>query len=237
MKKSLITIAILLTILLSGFPVYATTSNVENPNTLPAEAEALTALFEQITTDMTEAEIQALLSELNKNQSPVKQEGEIVGDTYFNPIGFSFKIPDGYQVLQDQFGATVHMVSPFSKSGFAPTIQVLVYGESLPDFENLTQKKVDTYFGSLLLNYQFVSLDHYIYNNVTAHEFICLHGASEDDMMVQHSLCFNKGDKAYILTMTTLAEEATLQHALNAFDTFLEGFDASDANSQNQGNG
>jgi hypothetical protein len=236
MKKRLVLIAVLFTILTAISSAHATTS-VENPPSAP-EPDALLVLFEQITSDMSDKEMQGLLSEFIENQNPVRQAGEIFSGVYHHPLGYFFQIPEGHQVLQDPLGATVQLVGPANENGFATTIHVMVLGEPQNDFESITQSKVDAFFGALFENYQFVSLDHYDYNNVTAHEFICLHGASEDDMMVQHSLCFSKGDKAYILTMTTLAEEATLQHALHAYDFFLAGFIAPDGTGDgDQGDG
>ena len=235
MNKGTALLTVLLAVLLAVFPAYAEPG--ANGVSLEEKPGALSALFEQITDEMTEQQIQALFSEFVKNQSSPPQEGEIISEIYCNPLGFAFPIPEGYQVLQDSIGSAVHLVGPPGVGGFAPTIHALVYEAPQPDFEMLTQSKADRFFGSMLENYQFVSLDHYEYNGAMAHEFVCLHGTGEDGMMIQNTLCFNKGDRAYILTMTTLAEEATLEQALLAYDYFLAGFIAPDGTDEaDQGN-
>ena len=238
MRKGLALIAAFLAALMAIFPAYAMSSG--ESLALDGEPGALSALFEQMTGEKTEQEILALLSEFiqNQKQNPSRQEGEIISGVYCHPLGFVFQIPEGYQVLQDPIGPAVHLIGPANEGGFTPTIHVLIHEEPQPDFDKLTQTKADAFFGSVLENYQFVSLDHYEYNGVMAHEFVCLHGTGEDGMMIQNTLCFNKEDKAYILTMTTLAEEATLECALLAYDFFLAGFLAPDGtDGANQGNG
>jgi len=235
MRKCLGFIAVILAAVMAIVPIFAE-SNADNP--APNRyADTLSALMEQITEGMAEGEMQAIVSDFLKNQSPLPQEGEIVSGFFVHPKGFSFPIPDGFQVLQDSVGADVQLIGPMTESGFNPTIHVLAFDEPQPDFAMLTQAKVDAFFASMLSNYQFVSLDHYEYNDVMAHEFVCLHGASDNGMIIQNALCFNKGGKAYILTMTTLAEEATLEYALLAFDFFLTGFvapgDMEDASQEN----
>ena len=235
MKRIPAFVAVLLACFLVICPAFAESGAESAP---PEEKPgAISALTEQITGDMTGQEIQALVSEFIRNHTPSPQEGEIISGIYCHPLGFAFPIPEGYQVLQDSIGSAVHLIGPPDEAGFTASIHVLVCEEQ-PDFEMLTQTKADRFFGSALSNYQFVSLDHYAYNGVTAHEFVCLHGTGEDGMMIQNTVCFNKGDRAYILTMTTLAEEATLEHALLAYDYFLAGFIAPDGTDEaDQGTG
>lgn len=237
MNKLSVFFAALLVILLACTPAFAE-SAMDGTAAYMNEAGILAALFEKITSDMTEEEVQAILSDFVHDIVAAPQAGTITGDVYTHPAGFSLRVPEGYRVLSDQLGATVHLIGVMEDSTYAPSIQVMVYDVPQPDFEYLTQQKVDSYFGPIFPGYQFISLDHYEYLGVSAHEFVCLHGSREDAMMIQYSLCFNKGDKAYILTMTTLAEEAAHQNALEAYDFFLAGFHAPDTlEAQNEGNG
>lgn len=240
MKKLSALFAALLGILLAVMPVMAQLASGEtvDPALSASDSNALAALFDKITSDMTEDDVRALLSDFIEDTAESPQVGTIIGDQYTHPQGFTFRIPQAYRVLSDQLGAMVHLVGPANDNGFTPSIHVMVYDAPRPDFENLTEQRVNAYFGPILANYQFVSLDHYEYLGVSAHEFVCLHGTDDETMMVQYSLCFNKGDKAFILTMTTLAEEAAQKDALEAYDFFLAGFDAPETlEAQDEGNG
>ena len=235
MKKILLFLAALLAVLSLILTASASTSD-ENPSS--TDQDMLAAFFEKVTDGMTEKEMQALLFEIIAKKEPTPQAGEIVSGYYFHSLGFFFPIPEGYRVLEDTLGATVHLIGPAEDGGITPSIHVLALDAPQLDFEMLTQTKTDAFFGAVFSNYQFVSLDHYKYNGVMAHEFVCLHGASDDGMMIQNTLCFNKGDKAYILTMTTLAEEATLEYALLAYDVVLSGFTVpEDMEDAGEGNG
>ncbi len=189
-----------------------------------ADAEAFKAIVEEMGDDLTEDQIKALMTEFLEAFTSQEEQGKVENDTFTHPDGFSFKIPEGWTVREDSMGVSAFLVGPVNEQGITPTISVTVLGESQPDFDTMKQEDWDAVLGTTLKNYQFVALDDFVFLDVPAHEFVCTHGDDLEAMLMQYQLYFNKNNKAYIITMTTLAEEAAHENALESYDMLLSDF-------------
>ncbi|MCL1964204.1 MAG: hypothetical protein FWF69_03985 [Firmicutes bacterium] len=192
------------------------------------DVQAFSSLLSEMGNGMSETEVQALLQEFLGDGQAKKIAGTLEGDRYTSPQGFAFVVPSGWNLLENQVGVATVLAGEADATGFMPTIAVVVLEEERKDFDTLRQEDWDTQLGTVLANYLFVALDDFPYLDVTAHEFVCMHGEREDAMLMQYQLYFNKAGKAYQITMTTLAEEAAHDNALNAYDSFLAEFMVSD---------
>lgn len=149
--------------------------------------------------------------------------GTVSEDLYTHPIGFSMRVPEGWQLFTQRLGSTALMTGPQDDSGFSPTIHLQVLAEQ-PAFDTFSKEQADALYQTVLPKYQFVDLEAFIYQGANAHEFVCVHGTEAGAMLIQYQVFFNKGGMAYIITMTTRAEEAAHESALEIYDRFLTNF-------------
>jgi hypothetical protein len=192
------------------------------------DVAVFSSMVSELGESVTEAELQALITEILGDSQVQKLTGAMEGNRYIAPEGYSFAIPEGWKLLEEKFGVATVVAGQTDETGFMPTISVMMLEEEQPDFETNTQKEWDALLSQSLANYLFVALDDFPYLDATAHEFVCMHGEREDAMLMQYQLYFNKEGKAYLITMTTLAEEAAHDNALDAYDSFLAEFKISD---------
>lgn len=188
-----------------------------------ADAKTVEKLVESMGDNVTEEELRALLSQFIADPTS-KKPGSTSGDIYTNPVGFSFRVPAGWAIREDQIGMNVMLVGPQNENKFSPTIGVAVFSEIRPDFDTNTQADWDAVLSQSLDNYQFVALDNFTFLDVQAHEFICMHGESENSMLAQYQMFFNKDGRAFVITMTTVAEEVSLDQTLEIYDNFMSEF-------------
>ena len=191
------------------------------------DVQAFSKLVSDMGDSLSAEDTQALLQEFLGDSQAQKIPGALVGSQYTSPQGFVFTVPEGWTLLEDQVGIATVLAGEADDSGFMPTISVVVLAEEQPDFAKTTRAEWDALLGESLANYLFIDLDEFLYLDVTAHEFVCMHGEREDAMFKQYQLYFNKEGKAYIITMTTLAEESAHDDALAAYDSFIAGFTVS----------
>lgn len=226
MKRLSFLIAMLLTILMMLAPAQAEslTDLLEGFGLTESDAEAFAGLVSQMG-EMTNEEISMLLTEFLGEGTASSVKGELIEDYYAHPAGFTLRIPEGWTLLEDQLGVTVMLMGPINEMKFAPTISVLVLSQPREDFDTLTLEAWDAYYASSLTNYLSIALDDFTFLDVDAHEFVCAHGNDESSMLMQYQLYFNKEERAYIITLTTLAEEAAHADALDTYDAFLAEFE------------
>ena len=230
MKKFSFLIAVLLLISLAAAPASADAVDdlLKNFGLTEQEVEAFRGIVSGIDGTMTEREMAALLKSVLGDASSPKQAGTLSDGVYTHPLGFTLVVPDNWTVLEDCLGVTVALMGPVGEYAFAPTITVLVLSEERPDFETLTQADWDEALGPSLANYRSLMLDDFEYLGVPAHEFVCTHGAGDEAMIMQYLLYFNMSGRAFMITMTALAEEAVHEGALTAYDTLLSTFQVAD---------
>lgn len=190
-----------------------------------ADAEVFAALMESVGGDMSQEEIHALLEGFLGDGEAQKVSGTLEGDMFVHPMGFSMKVPEGWTVLEEQLGLTVVLAGPVEETAaFMPTICVEVLSQPQESFLTVTREELDAVMAPALSNYIFQALDDFEYLEVPAREFICMYGADEASMLIQYQLMFNKADKGFIITLTSLAGESEHDAALNTYDTFLTDF-------------
>ncbi len=226
MKKLSLLAALLLFLLLAVLPAQAdaVAQMLARFGLSQSDAEAFAALMEETQGDLTDEEQAALLEDFLASAGEFRQKGTLEGDFYLHPLGFTLRVPSGWRVLEEQPGATVMLIGPGGEKQFAPTLSVLVLKGERPDFAAKTREEWDAYYGSVLHNYQSISLTALEYLDVPAHELVLTHGNDEASMLMQYQLYFNKDERAFIITLTTLAEEAADDSALEAYDSFLAQF-------------
>lgn len=192
------------------------------------DVQAFSSLVSEMGAGMSEAEVQSLLKEFLGDTQAERAPGTLEGNRYTSPEGFAFTVPAGWSVLEDQFGVATVLSGAADEAGFMPTISIVVLGAERPDFVTNTREDWDALLGESLANYLFVALDDFPYLDVPAHEFVCMHGEREDTMFMQYQLYFNKEGRAFIITMSTMAEESAHEDALDAYDAFLAEFEVLD---------
>lgn len=189
-----------------------------------ADVEAFSALIAEVGADMTQVDVEALLKEFLGDAAAASSPGKLEGDLFTSPSGFTMRVPEGWNLLEDSLGTSAVITGPTDETGFMPTITVVVLEEAQAAFDTNTKEDWDALLGTALTNYQSIVLDDFPFLDVPAHEFVCMHGDANDAMLMQYQLYFNKGGKAFVITMTTLAEEAAHDRALEAYDKFLADF-------------
>ena len=184
-----------------------------------ADAAAVTGMVEKVGRDLSEEEKRALFQAFV--QGAASAAGAISPNIYSSPLGFSFQIPMGFECAENKLGATVLLTGPGNSAGFSTTIALQVFPGEQPLFDTLTPAQIEPLFKQTLPNYHFVSMDEFDYQGAKAREFVFVHGASEHAILMQYQMFFNREGKSYIITMTTLAEEAAHESALGIYDAFV----------------
>ncbi len=246
MKKLSFLMALLLAVMLV-IPSAFATDTIDVPDTTEVlksfgltdeEAAKFAAIIANVDESLSEEDFQALLAEFLTEEGAQTESGTLGSDgTFTHPAGFTLKVPEGWNVLEQRIGADVTMTGPSEEEKVAPVISVLVLDTPREELDTLKQEDYDTLYSKSLKNYQFVALDEFPYLDVTAHEFVCTYGDNPEAMMMQYQLYFNKDGRAFIITMTTLAEEAAHDNALTAYDTMLEEFTTQAGQSAQDGQG
>lgn|GEM_PF-2284193 len=224
MRKLPLLLAFLLLLSSSAAPAAAeTTDSPAWANALgDADETVVRSMVERIGHDLSEDEKRLLFQAFTGEG--VASGGTVTQDIYSSPLGFSFQIPTDYLCEENGIGATVLLTGPADDEGFSTTISVQIFLAEQPLFATLTPEEIEPLFGQTLPNYHFVSMDDFEYRGVKAREFVFVHGASADSILMQYQLFFNREGKSYILTMTTLAEEAAHESALGIYDAFVTNF-------------
>ncbi len=226
MKKFSFWIALALSLMLLTSPVLAEsiTDLLTGLGATEQSIQTLQAVLAEIGETVTEDELGAMLDQFLGDASGAAG-GSMEDGVFTHPLGFSFPVPEGWSQLPEQLGMAALLTGPLDAQGFAPTIGVIVLGEARTDFDNFVQEDLDALLSETLPNYYFLALDSFTFLDVPAHEFVLMHGEDENALLMQYQLFFNKDDLAFIITLTTLAEEAAHDDALEAYDALLAGFD------------
>lgn len=188
-----------------------------------SESEAFAALAAGMQ-DVTEEDLRAMLNDFMGEETGEKVPGELVDGLYTDPRGFSMKIPSEWTLQENLIGPTLVVSGPVNEMGFMSTITILIVEEEKSDFLTKTQEEIDTLLSPSLPNYLPIALDDFEFDELPAREMVCMYGASEESMLMQYQLYFNNEGKSFIITMTTLAEEAAHELALDTYDAFLADF-------------
>jgi len=101
---------------------------------------------------------------------------------------------------------------------------VLVLLGEMPNLDTVTQTEIETFMTLSLANYEFLSLESVSFRDAAAHAFTLRHGEDTASRMFQRQLLFNKDGQAFLITLTTLAEESSEQAAEAVFEDFLNDF-------------
>lgn len=220
--------SLLLASLALALPVLATDTIAADTLTeygmTESEAEAFAALAQSIQGEITEQEIGELLTEYVGDATDQTLPGQQVDGVYTDPAGYSITAPVGWTLQETTIGPTVVITGPVGETGFMPTITVVAVEEVANAFLTKTQEEIDALLGESLPNYLPVALDDFDFLDIPAREMVCMYGADEETMLMQYQLHFNNQGKTFIITMTTLAEEAAHEEALDMYDTFLADF-------------
>lgn len=194
-----------------------------------AEAQAFAAIVAEMGEDITDETIRAMLAEFEGQKLGEPLAGKTEDGVYTDPEGYAFPIPEGWTLQPSRIGGYIVLAGQPDEGGFTPTITVLSAAASDDSFLDKTQEEVDNLLVQSLKNYQPIALDDFQYQDVPARELVCMYGTDEDTMLMQYQLHFSHEGMAYIITMTTLAEEAAHDSALNTYDSFLAEFSFADA--------
>lgn len=225
-------LVLLLSLLLAAMPAQAAEPAetamdlLESFGMTEAEAEAFAALAESMQGEVTEDDLLAMLEALIEDEATGQAlPGQLVDGVYTDPGGYSMRIPEGWALQETLIGPAV-VISGLadSESSFAPTITITVTGEVEDDFLAKTQEEIDALLSVSLPNYLPIALDDFEFLDIPAREMVCMYGANEASMLMQYQLHFNNQGKAFVITMTTLAEEATHEQTLDTYDAFLAEF-------------
>jgi len=184
-----------------------------------ADEAAVSGMIDRIGRDLSEDQKRALMQAFAGDAAA--PGGTVVGNAYSSPLGFSFQIPLDFVCAENELGATVLLTGPANAAGYSMTIAVQAFAVEQPLFDSLTPEEIEPLFGQALPNYHFVAMDAFEYQGAKAREFVFVHGASEDAILMQYQMFFNREGKSYIITMTTLAEEAAHESALGIYDAFV----------------
>lgn len=187
------------------------------------EANAFEQVLAPLQSSLSEEQLTELLAQyLKHRESPAP--GTISGDRYTHPLGFSFQIPANWTLIENMLGTTAMLIGVRNESGYAPTISIhALPGQTLPGGLPATDQ-MEAIYRQMLPNFQLVQTDDFEYLGVPARETVCAHGASEDAIWMQYQLLFEKMGNTYLLTLTTLSEEAAHESATAVYDAFTKGF-------------
>lgn len=241
MKKRTLFAALLLLLALAVFPASAefieeevvpvgdATSPADDPLALlglsEEQMQALEAMLAQMEGEITPEQMQELITSFAEVGANTPLAGEVTDGVYMDPSGYSFAIPEGWTLLPNHVGLSVMLQGPLEDSGvFAPSISVMTLGEMEDDFLDKTQEEIDALLSASLENYQLTELNDFTFQDEPAREIVLMHGADEESMLVQYQLHFHNDGRAFIVTMTTLAEEAANDRALDTYEAFLSTF-------------
>lgn len=154
---------------------------------------------------------------------PTEVASELIGNVYADARGFSAVVPEGWTVVPSA-GQTVAFQSAPDAGGFASTITVNLQPTADETFFDRSREEIDALLSRTLQHYRTIEWDAFSYQNLPAHELVCIFGADEASLFMQYQLSFVQGEDAYLITLTTLAEEAIHEEAVAVYDTFLEEF-------------
>lgn len=230
MKKRLRCLALLLAALMAlALPAGASSLGalMQEYGMTEAESQAFEALVAEMGATVSEEELRTLLDSLAGEDKSIGEPlpGTTENGVYTDPAGFSFPIPEGWTLQPSKIGGYITLAGQPDESGFTSTITILMVDQSADaPFLTLTQEEIDALLSASLKNYQPIALDDFEYLNGPAREMVCMYGANEDMMLMQYQLHFTHDEQSYVITMTTLAEEAAHDSALDIYDTFLASF-------------
>lgn len=210
----------------------ATPMATERPLSDEQEAEILAALAKAYP-ELKAEELSQALEDFYKEGTAGVVAGETVGDTYTDPNGFSMKIPEGWTLGAAQIGPMLTLTSPESQSGVTPSITVLVTIAPEGAEAQITRDSVEAQLSEALEGFHLVAVDAFEYAGMQAQEIVCMYGQPQR-MLMQYQTHFSDETRQYIITMTTLAEEAMHDKTRDIYDAFLSDFTILEAS---QGNG
>lgn len=196
-------------------------------------AAAFQAYVEGLSEEITEADIRAMLESFASGGAGHPLGGKVEGGYYTDPSGLRFPVPDGWTLLSHRVGPAIVLTAPEATAGITPSIAVIAGIDAEDDFRGMTEEEITAFLGASLENFQFIALEDFDLHGMAAREVVCMYGAREDAMLMQYQTRFTAGEDTYIITMTTLAEEAVHDLVLGVYDAFVGEFQVP----QNAGNG
>lgn len=188
-----------------------------------AQAGAFTAQLAAQDAPFDEASLAAALAEL-VSASEEDVVFERIGSVYADSRGFSAMVPEGWTLHAPGVGGTVIFQGNADANGFAPAITVLLMPASDSSLFHLTREEIDEAFGQALANYRTLEWESLTFQEIPAQELVCVYGADDQLPLMQYQISFVQDDTAFLITMTTLAEETIHDETVAAYDTFLEEF-------------
>lgn len=175
------------------------------------------ALISQIGGTITAAQLQEMVDAYAQTlQTPVSPDA-LQDGRYTLPSGLSVPVPDGWQALETQGVASLLLVGE-AVNGVTPSISVMEFEGEQAEFETADQAYWDEKYSAVLPNFKPGSLDTFMFENVTAHEYFCYYGRNNETQRVQYQMYFNREGRAYVITMTVADSVAAFLDALDAYD-------------------
>lgn len=196
------------------------------PSVLDQQAmDALAAVFGQAYPDLDETGQRAALDGFLAEGTAGVLAGEVKDGLYTDPNGFSFEVPEGWTLQSAQIGPVIVLTAPEAVLGVTPSIAVTVVIEpqdhSLMD---MTNEDIEALLSPALPGFELISLDSFDLHGTQAREMMCMYGTAEDAMLIQYQLYFTENNRLFIITMTTVAEEASYAQVLDIYDAFVADF-------------
>lgn len=212
-----------LALLLAAAPALAS-APPEGYGMTAEQAQTFAGLLAGAAEAVLQAELDALLEQTTPDAEMQGLPGQMIDGMYYDPMGFDMAVPEGWTLLEHLVGPSVALTGPAAANGFVPSITVTASEDATGGYEALTQADFDALLTGVLENYQFQSLEDFALGEIAAREFACLYGPDAANMLLQYQLLFTANDRAYVITMTTLAEEDAQDAAMEAYDAFLASF-------------
>lgn len=194
----------------------------------PQQADAFEAVADGLEADQ-QAAIDELIDTFTLEGAGQPLPGSLRGSTYTDPNGFSITVPEGWALLEQLVGPAIVMTAPVdaaAESSAQPVSSIAVVGTSVDigDLSTVTEAQISEMLTTSLPNAQLIALEEFDYMDGKARELVCMYGEEEDTMLMQYQTFFKNEGRSYLITMTTLAEEAVHDIALEAYDAVLASF-------------
>lgn len=227
MKKFISCLAVLAAVCLAAAGVLAESVEglLEGIGLSPEEVKAFEVLTESMAGEASQDDLRSLLEQYAQSGGqPIP--GTLSGDVYTDDAnGFSAKIPPGWALQDMMIGPAIVITGPADTDGIAPTITISSDVSSQDNLMNKTKEEIDELLGQALANYMPIALDDFEFLGVPARELVCMYGVDESLMLMQYQLQFVSDEgRVFMVTLTTLAEEAAHEIALDTYDAFLMDF-------------
>lgn len=188
------------------------------------QAETFEALAGQIEDAALQTELADTIEALMEAGDGGQAVGEVIDGIYHDPNGYTFPMPENWTLQEKQVGPVVVLAGPSDGQALAPSITVLALDAPEQSLLKMTREDIEKLLSGSFENFQMIALEEFEIDGKPARELVCMYGADVSAMIMQYQTHFDYEDKAFVITMTTLAEEAAHDLALETYDALVAEF-------------